>query len=103
MLTVPEGSVFRLFSAQVFRVAGAAGEMSLNVRDLVGVPNLGCKLAPNEDTTVGNDGNRCFRLDRAVVVPAGLTITGDMFLGSPSILQMNMYGCLAPAGTTFYC
>jgi len=100
LLAVPEGFVYRLFGAHSFRVTGSTGTSSIAVRDLVSVPNTAVLLAPQLD--IAGD-PKAFEINRAVVVPAGLTITGDFFNGSPTIAAYRMYGCLVPAGTVFYC
>lgn len=104
LLLVPPGFVYRLFAASVFNAVLPTGGAQLVLRDLISVPNVAVALAAEQATGGPTHGNVHFELNTAIVVPEGLTITGEgLTQGAGSVLSWSIYGALCPAGTVFYC
>lgn len=103
MITVPEGSVYRLFSANSFRLIPANAQTQLFVTNLGGIPVTAVALADPVSTGF-QQGNNIYQFQKSIVVPAGLTLRFEHFLGDVNTqIRFGIYGCLAPAGTAFYC
>lgn len=103
ILTVPDDSVYRLFSANAFRLLGVNAIFQLFIVDLNAIPILSALVA-NEVSTGLNSGNNIVPLDRAMVIPGGLTLRFQHFGGDAATqIRYHIYGCLVPAGTVFYC
>jgi hypothetical protein len=103
MLTVPEDSIYRLFGASGFTIAGNSPVSGLFVIDLAIAPNLACQLAPQEQNA-GGTGQFAFQINRAIVIAPGHTLQIGFFGGSAStLMRFSVYGVLAPIGTVFYC
>ncbi len=104
ILTVPAGSVYRLFGAFGFKLLGAASTWQIFVGDLVSTPNLFCLLAEEQNTGAGISGSHPAEFNRAIVIPAGLVIRIQHFGGDVATQnRYGIYGCIAPIGTVFYC
>ena len=103
LLTVPEDSIFRLFSIHVFTVVNPVATCNPIVSQFA--TTGGVSLAHQLVTPLSPlGGASTFELNRAIVLPPGTFLYGSHLLGGAgTILSWNVYGCLAPIGSVFSC